>query len=101
MAISAPPNANATDHAGNSLPVFRLNGKLSSTPLVNGVKPGLTIVFRCSPFGIDPALLLQPQQRSLHGALVQRQNILAHLQLIPCIQAADHTLHQSLRDEII
>ena len=74
----------STNHPGNSLPVFRLDCKLLFSTPGNRVKPGLTIVLRCSPLRINPALLLQPQQRVVHSALVQGQNILTHLLDAPC-----------------
>src|SRR5260370_5552285 len=67
------------NHARDALPVCRLALQLLSAALGDGVEPGFAIVLRGAPIGIDPALLLEPQQRGIYGAFVQLQHLLADL----------------------
>ena len=58
----------APNHGGDAFPVFRFRLELLPSPSGDGIELGLAIVLGRAPLGGDPSLLLQPQQRRIHGA---------------------------------
>src|SRR2546430_12328139 len=69
----------AANHAGNSLPVFRFQIELLLPAFCNGIKLRFAIVLGRAPLRRNPALLLQSQQRGVHRALVELEDIAADL----------------------
>jgi hypothetical protein len=45
----------------------------------DGIEFGFAVVVRSPPFGRDPALLLEANQRSVDGALIEEDGVAAHL----------------------
>ena len=60
-------------------PVVCLALQLFSPCAAQSVKPSLTIVFRCSPFGTDPASPFHAVERGIERALFHFQHILGDL----------------------
>ena len=69
----------AANHTGNALPVLRFDLELLPAAPGDGIELRLAVVLRRAPLCRDPSLLLQPQQRGVHRALVQLEHVAAHL----------------------
>src|SRR5215470_5716126 len=67
------------NHVGNPLPVLCFHLQLFLPALGDRIKLRFAVVLRSSPLGPNPSLLLQPQQRGVHCALIQLKNVAAHL----------------------
>ena len=66
----------ASDHAGDALPVFGFGDELFPARLRNGIELGFAIVLRRAPLGLDPALLHQADEAEIDGALVHHAALL-------------------------
>jgi hypothetical protein len=69
----------AADDAGDAFPLFGFERELFRAFLGDRVELCFAVVVGGAPFSGDPALLLETEQGSVDGALVQFQNVLAHL----------------------
>jgi len=69
----------AADHAGDPLPLFGFERELFRAFFGDRVELCFAIVVGGAPAGGDPALLLQAEQGSVDGALVQFEDVFADL----------------------
>src|SRR5579872_2408569 len=72
------------DHAGDSPPVAGDRGEPFSPGAGNRIEFGLAIIVGFPPFGLDPTLLCQAQQRSIDGALIELEHVVTDLLDTPC-----------------
>src|SRR5262245_32639770 len=66
-------------YSGNALPIMDLSGELLLAGARDRVELGLAVILRTSPPGRYPALLLQPEQRSIDSTLIDGQEVVADL----------------------
>src|SRR5712692_2761938 len=69
----------SANHSRDALPVPCFGGELLPPGPCDRIKFCLAIVFRSSPSGTDPALLQQPDQRSINSSLIELQHFFADL----------------------
>jgi hypothetical protein len=67
------------DHAGDALPLGGFERELLRACWCNRVELCLAIVVGGAPAGRDPALLLEAEQGSVDGALIQFEDVFADL----------------------
>src|SRR4051812_14566200 len=66
-------------NARYALPVLGFPFQLFRALLCDRVEACAPVVLACSPFGSDPPLLLQPQQRGIHRSFVEVENSVTYL----------------------
>ena len=69
----------AADYAGDALPVFGFDGEALEAAFGDGVEAGFAVVFRSAPFGFDPVLVLETQERGVDGSFVEGKDVFTQL----------------------
>ena len=77
--MSSPLLQEAAEHCNRSLPQALLLSELPATGGGYREKAHAPLRLADAPFARDPALLLEPQQRGIGRALVERERALGHL----------------------
>src|ERR1051325_11086243 len=69
----------ALNHTGCTLPTFSLAPQLLLSGLRYRVELRLAVIFRSPPFGSNPTLLLETNQRRVNSTFIKLEQVLADL----------------------